>query len=352
MSKYQKYTILKGDTLDSIASKLFITSGVALRIFHNNHCALPDMIGDIVKPNNILHIPPIDGVLRFEPNDQTYQTIKQETQQQITLSRERKLTYNPVRELVKYCVTTNHSKQEDDTSIDLQYDLSIQWLQKIDNIHLFQIEQNNILYDDQEPDSKVSYLAQNCAQYIYPLQIVVSNTGQFQYINNHEFVKKRWLSHQEHLLKEHNDATSLKYINNINTVITNKTAINQVLQQDLALNFLFFPLYNTAFTEALVLEQNIKIPILQNDTPLLFESQTTLHKQTTLDNHIKITQNGTAQPYAIKNQDGDYINASFYSTYNLDPKTKNIINATAQYYLFLPNHKEVINISIQKIEVI
>jgi hypothetical protein len=349
MSKYQKYTILKGDTLDSIASKLFITSGVALRIFHNNHCALPDMIGDIVKPDNILHIPPIDGVLRFEPNDPTYQTIKQETQQQITLSRERKLTYNPARELVKYCVTTNHSKQEDDTSIDLQYDLSIQWLQKIDNIHLFEIEQTNILYDDQEPDSKVSYLAQNCAQYIYPLQIVVSNTGQFQYINNHEFVKTRWQSHQENLLKEHNDTTSLKYIKSINTIITNKTAINQVLQQDLALNFLFFPLYNTPYTNDLVLEQDIKIPLLHNETPLLFKSKTTLLKQNERNNQIALIQNGTAQPYPIINQDDDYINASFYSTYNLDLNTKNIINAKAQYYLLLPNDKEVINISIQKI---
>lgn len=60
----KKYTVQKGDSLDSIAEKFWVKNGQLLRSYHNMYCPLDDLLGYELVPGKELLIPEESEYLR------------------------------------------------------------------------------------------------------------------------------------------------------------------------------------------------------------------------------------------------------------------------------------------------
>ncbi|SDH61101.1 LysM domain-containing protein [Chryseobacterium taeanense] len=60
----KKYTVQKGDSLDSIAEKFGVKNGQLLRSYHNMHCPLDDLLGYELVPGKEILIPEESEYLR------------------------------------------------------------------------------------------------------------------------------------------------------------------------------------------------------------------------------------------------------------------------------------------------
>lgn len=69
MANFSEYIVQKGDSLESIADANGIIDPQQLRRFHNNYCALDDLIADKIYPGQLIYIPSNVDVARL--NDET-----------------------------------------------------------------------------------------------------------------------------------------------------------------------------------------------------------------------------------------------------------------------------------------
>ncbi len=69
MANFSEYRIKKGDTLESLSEQLGIEDPQQLRRFHNNYCALEDLISDQPVVGQIFYLPSNVDVARL--NDYT-----------------------------------------------------------------------------------------------------------------------------------------------------------------------------------------------------------------------------------------------------------------------------------------
>lgn len=119
MQKFNIHTVQKEETLKSISS-LYNLDTDALKLFHNNHCNVKDMILIDLTGQKELFLP---------------RTVVVDKNRLVPFGRGNSLVFQPQNSLNRYGVTitieSNNHKNE------LKYETSVRWLKTENKLHFF-----------------------------------------------------------------------------------------------------------------------------------------------------------------------------------------------------------------------
>ncbi|WP_426479583.1 hypothetical protein ACP3T3_09190 [Chryseobacterium sp. CBSDS_008] len=245
MQKYNIHTVQKDETLKSIAS-LYGLDKDALKLFHNNHCAVKDMILINLNGQKELFVP------RTAVADKNFL---------VQFGRGNSLILQPENSVRKYSVVITIEKGN--TQSELKYETSVRWL-KTEKGHFFEIDRTSNLYLNEEEVNEIAdLLAYRTSKVLYPLQISTDEHGKFETVENAETFPKRWPAVKEELYKEFEGETVDGYCGKIEKVISQPEAISLYLKNDYFIRALFFGIYQS-FGKEYRTEMTATFPVVDN----------------------------------------------------------------------------------------
>lgn len=246
MQKFNTHIIQKNETLKSIAI-LYGLDADTLKLFHNNHCQVKDMILIELTGQKELYIP------RIAVADQN---------KKVQFGRGNSIVFRPERSFSKYGVIVNietgNSKNE------LKYETSVRWLKNENNLHFFEIDRTSNLYLNEEEINEIAdTLAYKTSKVLYPLQISVDEHGKFRQVENLSIFKERWTTVKEEVYKEFEGDVVDKYCEKIENIIYEPEAISFYLKNDYFIRTLFFGIYQS-FGQRFKIEGEESFPVVDN----------------------------------------------------------------------------------------
>lgn len=226
MQKFNKHIVRQNETLKSIASQYNISEG-ALKLFHNNHCEVKEMILIGLTDQKELFIP------RTAVADKT---------QLVEFSHGHRIIFNPRNWVASYGVIIKIKRGNREN--ELKYKTSVRWLKSEKNLHYFEIDRiSNLFLNEEEVNEMADLLAYKTSKVLYPLQISVDEEGKLHDIENKDEFKKRWNSVKENVYSEYEGKTVDRYCQKIEDLLNRPEALFIYLKNDYFLRTLFFGIY-------------------------------------------------------------------------------------------------------------
>lgn len=246
MQKFNTHIIQKNETLKSIAT-LYGLDADALKLFHNNHCQVKDMILIELTGQKELYIP------RIAVADQN---------KKVQFGRGNSIVFKPERSFSKYGVIVN--LETGNRKNELKYETSVRWLKNESNLHFFEIDRTSNLYLNEEEINEIAdTLAYKTSKVLYPLQISVDEHGKFRQVENLSVFKERWTNVKEEVYREFEGDIVDKYCEKIENIIYEPEAISFYLKNDYFIRTLFFGIYQS-FGQRFKIEGEESFPVVDN----------------------------------------------------------------------------------------
>lgn len=246
MQKYNKHIVGKNETLKSIAA-LYGLEADDLKLFHNNHCPVKDMILIELTGQQELFLP------RASATDKT---------QLVSFGRGNSLIFQPVHSFCKYGVIINI--ETGDHQNELKYEVSVRWVKSENNLHFFEIDRTSNLYLNEEEINEIAdMLAYRTSKVLYPLQISVNENGKFNAVENLSIFKERWPGVKDEVYKEFEGEMVDQYCKKIEKIIEEPDAIDLYLKNDYFIRTLFLGIYQS-FGPLFKIEKEETFPVVNN----------------------------------------------------------------------------------------
>ncbi|MGG5208460.1 LysM peptidoglycan-binding domain-containing protein [Chryseobacterium sp. MIQD13] len=253
MQKFNIHTIQKGESLKSISS-LYNLDTEALKLFHNNHGSVKDMILIELTGQKELFLP---------------RTVVTDKSRLVKFGRANSLIFQPENSFSKYGTTITIENGE--YKNELKYETSVRWLKKEGGLHFFEIDRTSNLYLNEEEVNEIAdLLAYKTSKVLYPLQISVDEQGKFNDVENLSVFKERWSAVKEEVYKEFDGETVDTYCEKIEKVIFEPDAMVLYLKNDYFIRTLFFGIYQR-FGPDYQIEMDESFPVVNNPVEPKYE---------------------------------------------------------------------------------
>jgi hypothetical protein len=326
------YNIKVGDTLHKVATEIK-RDHLEIRHYHNIYAEIEDLIQEDF-PSHLKIL-----ILQTEKDRKETKTKRDEAEKIVTLKNTNfNLVFRPdeiKREYqIKYTI-------ENGKNIDtMRQEMSIKRLltKEVDYFY-FEIDTVSKLYlNNKRVDGLAVELAENVAQILYPLQIVVDDNGKWRDIYNYETIKKRWKTKKQDLLEYYEGDTTDQYIALVDKTLQSKERLVNKLSSNWFLRA-FFNGIHIDYTKMLEIEKNVFYPMstsiiepkfwvkqkvnekLDNNKRLIVEQKGILD-----DERSKIDfENGSEFPiHAMANKNSIKAKGSYEAKYYLDSNNHNV----------------------------
>lgn len=226
MESFNKHTIQKDETLKSIAA-LYDFEEEDLKMFHNNNCAVQDIIFINLKQQKELFIP---------------RTAVLDQSKLVRFGTGNQLSFQPENYLYNYGVMITIENGEKKNEI--KYEASVKWLKTENDLHFFEIDRISKLFINEEEINDIAdLLAYKTSKVLYPLQISIDQTGKFNAVENLSVFKERWENIKEEVYKEFEDEIVEEYLFKIEEKIYEPEIISILIKNDYFIRTLFFGVY-------------------------------------------------------------------------------------------------------------
>ncbi|SHE82463.1 hypothetical protein [Chryseobacterium sp. OV279] len=253
MQKFNIHNVQTGESLKSIASLYHLDAG-ALKLFHNNHCDVKDMILIELTGQKELFLP------RTAVTDKT---------RLVPFGRGNSLVFQPENSFYRYGVSIN--MESNDRKNELKYETSVRWLKKETKLHFFEIDRtSNLFLNEEEVNEIADLLAYKTSKVLYPLQISVDEQGKFNAVENISVFKERWAAVKEEVYKEFEGETVDSYCEKIEKIIDEPEVISLYLKNDYFIRTLFFGAYQS-FGQDYETELTESFPVVDNPVEPKYE---------------------------------------------------------------------------------
>jgi hypothetical protein len=324
LKKYLIHKIKKGDTIESLATELGISTD-EVRGFHNVHCKNDDTIGYLL-PTHITE-------LYVYPH---IREIKKENYPTATFESGYVLRANPKKGKANYGVTYTITNGE--VVHKLSYQLSLECKQTSNGHLLYEINKQEVYIDNQEADLMADQLAEKVAQVLYPLQVIINPEGRFTGIHNFEAIKKRWKTAKAKLQEYYQGEWANKYLDLTEATLESEPSLQRALSGDWFLSSFFAGIY-TYYSRYYKFENRVAFPVLPHVAPLVYKVEQKTDEYLDEDGQFIIEQNGILDDeramvdiqnglsfanYALQNPDAEKAKGEFRSKYFLNPKDNTI----------------------------
>ncbi|MCJ7932866.1 MAG: hypothetical protein MUW56_04350 [Chryseobacterium sp.] len=246
MQRFNKHIIQENETLKSIAA-LYRLDADTLKLFHNNHCEVKDMILIELTGQQELFVP---------------RTAIADTEKLVRFGRGNSLIFQPANSFCRFGVIINIEKGS--CKNELKYETSVRWMKTEKKLHFFEIDRtSNLFLNEEEVNDIADVLAYKTSKVLYPLQISVDEHGKFNAVENLSVFKERWPAVKEEVYKEFDGETVDRYCGKIEKIIFDPDAISLYLKNDYFIRTLFLGIYQS-FGQHYQAEGTETFPILNN----------------------------------------------------------------------------------------
>lgn len=253
MQKFNIHSVQAGESLRSIGT-LYNLDTAALKLFHNSHCGVKDMILIELTGQKEIFLP---------------RTAVTDKSKLVKFDRANTVGFHPENWFKRFGVTI--SIENNDKKNELKYETSVRWLKTEKRLHFFEIDRTSNLYLNEEEVNEIAdLLAYKTSKVLYPLQISVDEQGKFNAVENISVFKERWAAVKEEVYKEFEGETVDEYCSKIEKVIFEPDAINLYLKNDYFIRTLFFGMYQS-FGKEYQTEMSTGFPILNNPVEPRYE---------------------------------------------------------------------------------
>lgn len=302
---YKTYTILKGDTLLSVAQKLEIEP-FKLRQAHNRFCPIEDLIEADFKSH-------LKFVILPEENDDS---AKEKIIQKVQFANpDFTLPFRPGTMDESYAVLYTIQKGESIQTIEQKFNIK-RIKPEIDQqeYHFFKVDKISELYiDGKLADTKAAILSEKISNVIYPLRIVTDDLGKWIDINSYQNIKNRWEETKEEIRDIHEGKTVEDCIDNVEEVINDNDRLIENISSNWFLRA-FFNGIHVAYTDKLEIDKKVYFPVMAEVDDLEFLLTQKVNPYLNGLNQIEVTQEGeTENEYLFENYKAKYfLNANNY----------------------------------------
>jgi hypothetical protein len=250
--------ILSGETLESISEEINLENPKYLKEFHNTHCAKEDIIHDKLIPRKKLLIPDHKKIKEYNSrNDAPFKDPKLNPE----------LPFQP-EDFSKIFSVTNTEIEESELerkSNTLLYTVSLKWIAKEENFHVFHVFKNNF---STEKGSVVSDLASESIRSLNPIVVRTDDKGELANISLKEETIHNFDSIKERLCDLFPDQYAKIYLDEFEFAVLDKKLFEQRMREDIFIKFYFASLRNSfkngkSYFEQSIGEENIPIEIIQ-----------------------------------------------------------------------------------------
>jgi hypothetical protein len=280
--KYRTYKIQKGDTLASVARDLGVKAK-ELRWYHNMYCELQDLIEEDFKSYS--------QFLILAPEKYSGQRKEKEEKkaQKVSLASDYKLPFaaDRINEDYKVQYTTIVGNEVD----TLEMEISVKWLATDKNsFHLFEINRRAIYINNKVPDTIMDKLAAKTAKVLYPLKIVVDDSGKWIDLFNYDEIESRWGKVKSEILDYYEGAVVEKYIEHVECTLESSERLLGSLCADYFVRA-FFNGIHVGYTADYEFQKDLSFP-LEKETESVFRVEHKMYPNLDNDGNIRIEQKG------------------------------------------------------------
>lgn len=250
--------ILSGETLESISEEINLENPKYLKEFHNAHCAKEDIIHDKLIPRKKLLIPDHKTVKEYNSrNDAPFKDSKLNPE----------LPFKPENFSKIFSVI---NKEIEETEFEqksnvLLYTVSLKWIGKEENFHIFQLFKNN--FSDQQ-GSMMSDLASECIRSLNPIVIKTDEKGGVINVSLKEETIYNFKDNKERLADLFPDQYAKIYLDEFELAVLDKNMFDRRMREDIFIKTYFADLRNgfkngKSLIKQTIGEENIPIEVLQ-----------------------------------------------------------------------------------------
>lgn len=295
--KFRTYKIKKGDTLESVARDLGMDAQ-ELRRYHNMYCEIPDLIeADFKSYSKFLILAP----------EKYIEERKEETEkktQKVSLASNYILPFVADRISKEYQV--NYTTVFGDEVDTIEMKVSVKWLATDkNNFHLFEINRGSIYVNNVIPDTIMDELAAKTAAVIYPLKIVVDESGKWIDLYNYDEIEERWKDTKENVLDYFEGEVAENYIEQTEYALESSETLLKSLASDYFLRVFFNGIY-VSYTSNYSFQNEVFFP-LEKDEESKFKVEQKINSVIDESNFVKVEQKG------------DYIDSGGEASFGFDP---------------------------------
>lgn len=305
--KFRTYKIQKGDTLTSVAQDLGVEAD-ELRWYHNMYCEIPDLIeADFKSYSKFLILAP-------EKYIEERKEKEEKKGQKVTLASNHILPFvaDRINKDYKVQYTTVFGDQVD----TIEMEASVKWLATDKNsFHLFEINRDAIKVNNEVPDTMMDELAAKTAEVLYPLKIVVDDTGKWIAVYNFDEIENRWKDTKEAILDYYEGEVVENYIEHTDYALESSDSLFKLLASDYFLRT-FFNGIHFGYTANFSFKNEVFFP-LEKDEESKFEVEQKINPLLEESNFIKVEQighfvdDGTEASFGFDPWEGNY-KASYF----------------------------------------
>lgn len=290
--EYRTHKIRKGDTLQSVAVELNIDAQ-ELRRYHNMRCNIPDLIEADFKSH-------LELLILAPEKSNVVAVSEKKTPKKVTFgSKAFTIPFYPVNINNNYNVKYTFEKGE--KVKHLEFDVSVKWLQADKNgICFFEIDRlSKIKINGKEAETKVDELAEDAASVLYPMQVVVDQSGNWIDIFNYKTIKDRWETKKVEIIDYFDGKNVLNYIDTIEYTLKNEESLLESLSDDWFLK-VFFNGIHTCYGSDLRIEKESSFSMIPRKAKVNVDAEQTIEEYLDEANLIVIKQKGEFTDEKIK----------------------------------------------------
>ncbi|MFC0778035.1 peptidoglycan-binding protein LysM [Flavobacterium sp. HJSW_4] len=306
-NKFRTYKIQKGDTLISVAQDLGVEAD-ELRWYHNMYCEIPDLIeADFKSYSKFLILAP-------EKYIEERKEKEEKKAQKVSLASNHILPF--VADRINKDYKVQYATVFGDQVDTLEMEASVKWLATDKNsFHLFEINRDAIKVNNEVPDTMMDELAAKTAEVLYPLKIVVDDTGKWIAVYNFDEIENRWKDTKEAILDYYEGEVVENYIEHTDYALESSDSLFKLLASDYFLRT-FFNGIHVGYTANFSFKNEVFFP-LEKDEESKFEVEQKINPLLDESNLIKVEQighfvdDGTEASFGFDPWEGNY-KASYF----------------------------------------
>ncbi|MCV9929782.1 hypothetical protein OIU83_19125 [Flavobacterium sp. LS1R49] len=331
---HDKHSIKKGDTFESVAEELGI-EWQTLRAYHNTHCVADADVINAYFPSHLkfLLLKPI----RLQANGE----LEEEPLKKVIFNNSFRIPFNRAKVKKNYVVMYTMENGEQVNTI--KYKASVNWVATDKNEYsFFEIDrQSNLCINDKEADTIAEKLSEQISSILYPLVIVVDQTGKWIDIHNFKIIQERWRTRKQNILGNNEGMTINKYLDFVDSMLVEKDNLLKNLLDDWFLTVLFNGIH-TDHTSDLAFTTTVDFPIIPKEVPVKFEIIQKIEEYLNSANMLVIKRKGILADIAndIASTENPQL-GNYYAIYHLNPNNYMIENVSLVCNIMLDNPKKV-----------
>lgn len=250
--------ILSGETLESISEEIHLENPEYLREFHNAHCEKEDRILEALVPGKKLLVPDISSIREYNGrNDAPFKNPKLNPE----------IPFNPENFSRIFSVVSKETGDNglEEKSNTLTYTVSLKWLKKEEDRHIFQIFKNNFSEGD---GSMMADIAAESIRSLNPVEIKTDLKGNVLKVSLPEETIRNFGKIRERLADLFPDPYAQIYLKEFETAVLDQRIFDIRMKEDVFIKTYFAALRNgfkngKSFLRQSVGEENIHIDIRQ-----------------------------------------------------------------------------------------